>query len=176
MGSKFSSESKLFGGGPLCPRTTSATMFAAIIIKTRVVLDDDEYGDDGLLLILMRIKNLKLPSLRCFVEPMTAKRRVSTPAILEPKVPARRYFHHCYHHSLNYRHRHHNFLKTQNICPFHLHQLSIIISLLPLSIFQLFVSICKPDQADVDNTDCLKALPSPLMLLTLKSKCAFHGF
>ena len=55
-------------------------------------------------------------SLRCFVEPMTAKRRVSTPATLEPKVPARRYFHHCYHHSLNYYHRHHNFLKTQNNC------------------------------------------------------------
>ena len=36
----------------------------------------------------------------------------------------------------------------------------------------------QPDQAEVDKTDCLKALLFPLMLLTLKlkSKCAFHGF
>ena len=42
------------------PYLHPTTSFAAIIIKTRVVLDDDEYGDDGLLLILMRIKNLQL--------------------------------------------------------------------------------------------------------------------
>ena len=35
------------------------TSFAAIIIKARVVLDDDEYGDDELWLIWMRIKNVQ---------------------------------------------------------------------------------------------------------------------
>ena len=120
------------------------------------------------------------------MEPMTAKRRVSTPATLEPKVPVRRCFHHCYHHSLNYRHCHHNFHQTQNICgkaPFISINLPVIISLLPSLIFQLFVrtwnafiNVNSLIKQIVDNTDCLKALPCPLMLLTLKSKCAFHGF
>ena len=30
---KISSESKLFGGGPQCPRTTSATLFSTIVVK-----------------------------------------------------------------------------------------------------------------------------------------------
>ena len=49
-------------GSFVTPPLTSipTTSFAAIIIKARVVLDDDEYDEDKLLLVLMMIKNLQL--------------------------------------------------------------------------------------------------------------------